>query len=291
MKKLNFVFVALTLLSASCSTEVLDQVTTTPVTVRVNDFTMTVEDSSGSQTRSTSIAGYEGVAAVTLAFYEGSTEIYKTTQLRSDASTYTTFGEFSLSLPKGSYTMVILAYNIFDDEAFTLTSPTLAAFTTGGPRETFAATQTVNITSTTAVSLSATLSRIIAQLFVVSDDKRTADVSQVRMTFSAGGKAFNPTTGLATTNTGFSNTVPIRSNVGARSGSIAYLYLATDEQTLDVTIETLDSEGHTISTKLVRDVPFKRNRITKLTGPLYTAPAATTFQLDTSWLTDHTMTF
>ena len=47
-------------------------------------------------------AGYNDVNAITLAFYSGSTEVEKVTQLKSDGSTYTTFGDFSLSLPKTS---------------------------------------------------------------------------------------------------------------------------------------------------------------------------------------------
>ena len=151
----------------------------------------------------------------------------------------------------------------------------------------------VNITNTSAVDISATLNRIIAKLQVHSSDGRTANANSVRMTFAAGGKSFNPTTGLATVNTGFAITAPISTAVGAVTNSGTYVYLETDEQTMDVTIETLDSEGNAIFSKTVQNVPFKRNRRTVLTGAMYTndAVSASSFQLNTDWLTDYPVNF
>ena len=57
------------------------------------------------------------------------------------------------------------------------------------------------------------------------------------------------------------------------------------EQTMNVTIETLDSDGNTIYSKTVENVPFKRNRRTKLTGAKYGASVeAGSFQVNTTWL-------
>lgn len=191
----------------------------------------------------------------------------------------------------GSYTMVVVAYKTQDDSPFVLTGPTAAAFTGAHAFETFATTQAVNITSTSDVNLSATLSRIVAKLQVLSTDGKTANAASIRMTMSAGGKGFNPATGLATSNTGFANTVSISAETGSTSNSISYLFLATDEQTMDVAIDVLDSDGNSISHREVSDVPFKRNRLTKLTGSLYSTDAGSAFQLSTAWLSDTTITF
>lgn len=104
----------------------------------------------------------------------------------------------------GSYTMVVLGYGFYEGDEFTLTSPTQAAFT-ADVRETFAATQAVNITSTAAVELSATLDRIVTRVKVISTDG-----------------------------------------------------------------------------KVVNNVPFQRNRNTKLTGSLYTAGTNGSFTINTS---------
>ena len=284
-------FAAIALLAASCTVKENPLDRMAPVTVHVNDFTVTQEEFPGSKAGTVSVANYSEINAITLGFYSGSEEVEKITQLKSDGSTYTTFGEFSLSLPMGSYTMVVLAYYTNENCVLTLTSPTEASFSTRS-RETFAYSRAVNITSSSAVDISATLSRIISQLKVVSTDGKTADVSNVRMTFSAGGKDFNPSTGLAITNTGYSNTVGVSAAVGTHSISSSFLFLAADEQDIDVTIETLDADGNTLFSETIENVPFKRNRVTKLTGAMYTNEALSgSFKVEAGWLDDYNANF
>ena len=262
-----------------------------PVRVHINEFSISQEEIPSKT--ATDVADYSGVKAITLAFYTADgDEQYKVTQMRADATTYTTFGEFNLSLPMGSYTMVVLGYGLNDGEpAITLTSPTSATFGDNPARETFVATQAVNITNTDAVSLSATLNRIVSKLKIHSTDGCTENAVNVRTTFSAGGKAFNPTPGLATSNTGFINVLPIQSTVGNSTNSISYLFLTSDEQSMTVTIDVLDADGNSISHKVVENVPFKRNRMTVLTGSLYSAGSTGSFQVDTDWLPEAEVTF
>ena len=286
MKKVTLFLAVILLVTGCAKKEAL-----VPVRVHINEFSISQEEIPSKT--ATDVADYTGVKAITLAFYTANgDEQYKVTQMRADATTYTTFGEFDLSLPMGSYTMVVLGYGLNDGEpAITLTSPTAATFGENPARETFVATQVVNITNTDAVSLSATLNRIVSKLKIHSTDGCTENAVNVRTTFSAGGKAFNPTTGLATSNTGFINVLPIQSTVGNSTNSISYLFLTSDEQSMTVTIDVLDADGNSISHKVVENVPFKRNRMTVLTGSLYSAGSTGSFQVDTDWLPDAEVTF
>lgn len=288
MKKILLsLFAAATLLFAACHKDN----GTAKVRVNVNDFAISQEDISKS---SEDVASYSGVKAITLAFYKANGyEQYKTTQLRDDTSTYSTFGHFDLSLPMGSYTMVVIGHGLNDGEqAITLTSPTSATFGNNPARETFAATQGVDITNTNdVVDISATLNRVISKLKIHSTDGCTENAVNVRTTFSAGGKAFNPTTGLATSNSGFVNTLPVQSAVGNSTNSISYLFLDTDEQTMTVTIDVLDANGSSISHKVVANVPFKCNRMTVLSGSIYSGDASGDFTVETEWLGDFNMDF
>lgn len=262
-----------------------------PVKVHVTGFSVAQEEFPATRAAQ-SVGDYSGVKVVTLAFYKGATEVYKHEQVRGALEEGETLGEFDCSLPMGSYTMVVIARGQGDNDGFTLTSPTEAAYTGDHSRETFAYTEAVNITNTSAVDISATLNRIIAKLEVHSSDGRAVNVTNVRMTMSAGGKSLNPTSGLATVNTGFANTVPISTAAGVTSNSVSYLFLATDEQNVDVTIETLDSNGAVLFSKTVNNVPFKRNRVTILTGAMYTNDAVSgTFKLETAWLTKEDVAF
>lgn len=252
------------------------------VTVTVNDFTISQEDFPGAKDTP---ASYIGVKAMTLAFFDAQgNEIYNTTQLRADNTTYTTFGEFELSLPLGSFTMVALGYG--SEVPITLNSASEAIYTADRCRETFVAAQAVNVTSTNPLSLSAELSRVVSKVIVRSTDTRTAGVDSVRVTFAAGGRGVNPQTGLSTTNSGLSNCVATTTAVGVASSTISYLFLNSDQQTMNVTVETLRTNGTVYSTRTVENVPLQRNAITLLSGPLYSNASGASFTLSTSWIGD-----
>lgn len=290
-KHITLSFAALVLL-ASCSIKDNRLNCLVPVNVHLNGFSISQEDLPATKADPVTPGSNSAVNAITLAFYDAEgVERYKVTQLKSDASTYTTFGDFSLSLRMDSYTMVAIAYTTKEESPFELTSPTSAAYTGAHAYETFVYTQTVDIDDTAPVDLSATLDRVVSMLTVISSDTKTANATNVRMTLSAGGKSFNPTTGLATVNTGLTNTVGISAAVGASSTSSTCLFLASDEQIMDVTIEVLDVDGNTLFSKLVQDVPFKRNRRTRLIGSIYSSNADASFLLNTEWLTAEEMDF
>lgn len=266
--------------------------TTAPVKVTVNDFTISSEgwpEASSGCTMANGAkdtpASYTGVKAMTLAFFDAQgNEIYNTTQLRADNTTYTTFGEFDLSLPLGSYTMVALGYG--SEVPITLNSATEASYTADRVRETFVVSQAVNVTSTNPLTLNAELSRVVSKVIVRSTDTRTAGVDSVRVTFAAGGRGVNPQTGLASSNNGLSNCVAISSAVGVASSTISYLFLNSDQQTMNVTVETIKTNGTVYSTRTVENVPLQRNAITLLSGPLYTNASGASFTVSTSWIGD-----
>lgn len=78
--------------------------------------------------------------------------------------------------------------------------------------------------------------------------------------------------------------------IGSTTYTGGYLFLATDEQTMDITIETLDAAGgNVIFSKTIKDVALKRNRQTTLNGPIYSANTqASSFQLNTAWISPAT---
>lgn len=291
--KIRLFLAGLVLLLAACSTDnSIHTDTLIPVTVRVSDFSVSQDEFPGTRA-TTAPASYEGIDAITLAFYtKDGTEQYKTTQLKSNLPSGKTFGEIELSLPIGSYTMVVIGRGHFSGDVFTLDSPASAFYDCEHVRETFTCTQDVKIGNCDAVELSATLNRIVAQVAVVSTDTKTPNVARIRTSFSAGGKRFSPTTGLALDNAGFSNTVVGMGEAGEKTSALNFLFLASDEQTMDVTIETLDADGAVLFSKTVPNVPLRRNRVTTLTGAMYSPAAATaTFTLSTDWLPGNNLNF
>lgn len=282
-------------MAASCSSD--ESVNTVdgaesfaPVTVSVEGFS--VEQGDIPLTRATTaLKDYEFAKFVTLAFYRSDgSEAYKHTQVKNDTNTFTTFGEFSCNLPLGSYTMVVLCNA--GNNAITLSSPTSATYGENKVMETFATTQTVNITSNNAVNLSATLNRIISVVAVRSTDNRPNDVTQIRITYSGGDKSFNPTTGLAANNDGFECVLGFSKPAGSQTNIGSYLFLATDEQNVDVLVEMLNSNGDVLYSRSAQNVPLKRNRITTLTGTLFNnTSVSSSFQVNEDWDTGYNMNF
>ena len=284
----------LLVVATGCSNKIIDETVNEkliPVRVLVDGFNVTQEELPSTRAAQ-DVADYSGVKVITLAFYDANgTEVYKANQTKDDASTYTTFGEFTCSLAMGSYTMVVVARGNKDGDVFTLTSPTEAAYTGEFARETFASTRSVNVSSGTPLSLTVTLNRIMAKLAIQSTDVRPSGVSKLRITYGAGGKAFNPTTGFATSNTGFTVTNTINSAVGSSIDVGSYVFLTANEQNMNVTLQLLDDGNSVFFTKVVENVPFKRNRVTVLRGGMFSSPTTSTFLVETDWEETSTVNF
>ena len=233
---------------------------------------------------------YNGLKAMTLAFYSADgSEVSKITQEKGSAEN---FGDFSLTLPLGSYTMVVIGRDVLEGDAFSLTSATAAGYTSERVRETFCAKQSVAITSSAAVNLDVTLNRIVAQLTIQSTDGRPEGASKIRTTYSGGGKMFSPSTGLAIEDTGFSVVNTPKSAVGAAIGVKNFAFLASNEQVMDITLEVLDADDNVLITKEVKNVPLARNKKTTLSGALFTPTAvAIGVRVEEDWLPEETITF
>ncbi len=293
LKQISLSFAAAALLTISCSVKEDRILCTAPVRVSVNGFTVTQEDLPAPTRAPQDVTDVTNIQVLTLAFYSGDTETYKTRQTRGALDEGETFGVFDLSLPMGSYTMVVIAQGLVDGETpIVLSSPTEATFGDNPTRNLFLTTRTVEIHSADAVDISATLNRVTAVFQVKSSDVRTAGAAQIRLTVRDGGKTFDPTSGLATSHEGNSRTVSISAAVGEVSTSTIYALLNSDEQDMEVTIETLDGNQNVLFSKTIQNVPFKRNRRTILTGAIYTnSSTGGSFQVDPDWPEDYNGTF
>ena len=293
LKQISLSIAAAALLTISCSVKEDRILCTAPVRVSVNGFTVSQEDLPAPTRAPQNVTDVTNIKVLTLAFYSGDTETYKPRQTRGALDEGETFGVFDLSLPMGSYTMVVIAQGLVDGETpIVLSSPTEATFGDNPTRNLFLTTRTVEIHSADAVDISATLNRVTAVFQVKSSDVRTAGATQIRLTVRDGGKTFDPTSGLATSHEGHSRALSISAAVGEVSTSTIYALLNSDEQDMDVTIETLDEGQNVLFTKTIRDVPFKRNRRTILTGAIYTnSSTGGSFQVDPDWPEDYNDTF
>lgn len=293
MKK-SILLAGLFLMAASCSSdESVNNLESAddfaPVTVRVDGFS--VEQSDIPLTRATALSTYNSVKFVTLAFYKSDgSEAYKHTQVRDNTDTYTTFGEFSCNLPIGSYTMVVLCND--GNNEITLSSPTSATYGSNIVMDTFVDTQEVNIANNNAVSLNVILDRIVSAVAVRSTDNRPNDVKKMRITYSGGDRSFDPSTGLAATNNGFNCVLNFNGSGGTTTNLGGSLFLATDEQNIDILVEMLNENNEVLYSRSAQNVPLKRNRVTSLTGTLFSnTGVSSSFQVNAEWISGISVNF
>ena len=300
----KLIFAGLSLLFAACSNEsehpivvenpVEDSVTFVPIKVHVNEFktTMTDFDEARAMTRSVDPKDYDNLKAITLAFYdEDNKEVYKKTQVKNDGSNLS-FNDFTADLPIGHYTLLALGYFYSNSDEFVLTSLTEAAFTSDKPRETFALTQNVTVTSGNPLQLEITLKRLTPKLTIRSTDVRSTSVKRMRTTYAKGGKRFNPTTGYALDDNGFTQTQSANTDDANLLKIASYPFLASESDKIDITIEALDANDQVLFTKQIPAVPLKRNAETTISGPIFTTGSSTIgITLDTDWLPGYEVTF
>ena len=263
------------------------------VRVHVSDFSFSQENFPDGNTRAgTDPISYNNVKAIDVAIFDGDTKVYAATQLKADATTYSTFGEFECQLPSGTYTMVAVARNLSTGDEFSITSPTLAAYTSERARETFCYTQNITVVDNTPVDINPAMKRVMAKFQLITKDVVPSNVATIRTTYAAGSKSFNPTTGLAIDDNGFFVTNSSKPTNTGMLDVYSILFLASDEETIDVTIEALDADQKVLLTKTLSNVHFRRNQVTKATGNLFTPGTSTlAFTLDTAWLSEEVVEF
>ena len=298
MQKKGLLFAGALLLFAACSNEGSLEVQTpvsvdsAEVCINVKDFTVTHEPFPGTRAVE-DVAKYENVGAITLAFYDADDkEVFRSTQIKADASTYTKFGQFSCKLPVGDYTLVSIGRELKDGDEFVFTSQVKAEYTSERVRETFTSSQSVSIPEAVHQEIDVTLQRIVTMVQVFSTDVRPAEVAKIRTTYGAASKSFNPSTGLATDSNGFSVTNSPNNPAGITIGVGSYAFLPANEQTMDITVEALDADGNALFTKVIPDVTLCRNQITMISGKLFTPTTSDfTIKINADWLPEQVIYF
>ena len=186
MRIKSIMLAGIILLAQSCSQKAAEEnnqdEVKTPVRVHVSDFSFSNENFPDAQTRAGDDPNnYTAVKAIDIAiFAAGNKQVYAATQIKDDATTYTTFGEFECSLPIGTYTMVVVARSRSKGDEFTITSPTQAAYTSERARETFCCTQSITVTGTAPVDISPVMNRVMAQFQLLSTDQAPSAATTLR---------------------------------------------------------------------------------------------------------------
>lgn len=289
MRKLNNIFklflaANLLLLVAACGKE---NVSNDNVIVNLSGFMESHGDIDGKDAvaAKATLAEYGNIQAVTLAFYNSSNQrVFNQTHLRADyADNINGFCRFSASLRPGDYRMVAVAYK--NEAPLSLNSPTEAVLSTPC-RETFCLSEDFQVTSTGTQYYSKELKRIVTRLIIRSTDSIPVNVTKLILHFGSGDDdSFNPSTGMATVDAGFTSEVELNPNY-RKVGVQKDFFLAADQESVGISYEALNNAGDVLYSKDLGSFSFQRNKVTQLKGPMFSAMEIGDFTVDIAWISD-----
>lgn len=263
MKKI-LVILAAGLVMAACEKPILDSedINDEPTGNVVLTF-----NASGAQTRAAtpSIGDYFTKLNVML-FNEDGTRYFD--KVRTQYSTDENFGQMSLTLPAGEYTVVAVGHSSV--KSATIKSPEMVQFTASDGEkltDTFCYEGTVTV-GDTPEQHALTMSRVASMVrFQFTDEEIPAALTHVKFDYTGGSANFNPTTSEGTTKSTQSEKRPVSADDQYQVFTFPYM-AATG--TLKMTVSALASDGTVIKKRTLESVPVTRNRITTFTGPLFT---------------------
>ena len=229
----------------------------------------------GAQTRSANVTiGDYFTKLNVMLFNEDGTKYFE--KVRTQYSSDENFGQMSLTLPAGEYTVVAVGHSSV--KSATIKSPEMVQFTASDGEkltDTFCYCGNVTIGDEPA-QYALTMSRVTAMVrFQFTDEEIPASLASVKFDYTGGSANFNPLTSEGTTKSTQSENRPVSGNDVYQVFTFPYL---SATGTLKMTVSALTSTGDVIKKKTLDAVPVTRNRITTYTGTLFTEGEGTITQ-------------
>ena len=203
-------------------------------------------------------------------------------QLHQSDNTAADFGVPTLDLSIGTHHLYFVASRgtspVLNTEAKTLTFTKVL--------DTFWRHYEITITSgTSSGSRAVSLDRVVTKLKVVFSDAIPTNAATFNITPTAWHYGFNYQTGNPTAETSQVITINIpNASIGATGESInVFGFSTTAEWNTNVAIVCKAANNDVLGSASLVGVPFKRNRVSEYTGPLFGDSGSMTLSLNTSW--------
>lgn len=217
--------------------------------------------SSSLLTRATDIA--ELCKRINLAVYKDGSRVNQINQTKSDDKN---FGNISLKLDSGKYTIVALAHNYTSNP--TLTNPEKITFG-HDLTDTFIWTEECNLNKDIEISVS--MRRAVGMFRLITTDTIPSNVGAIQFYYTGGSSTINALTGLGCVNSKQTSTFLINNDMKGKTATFDIFTFPKEETNskLNIKITVYDKSDNTMMEKEFIDVPLKRNQITQYTGKLF----------------------
>ena len=207
-------------------------------------------------------------------------------QIHQDDNTAEDFGKPVLQLAYGEHHVYFVASRG--------TTPTLnttaGTITWAKPSDTFYKDYEVNVVATSNGNRAVTLDRVATKLKLTITDEIPATCAEVGVTPATWYYGWNYVDGTPTASQQTERVVAVPANVIGTSGELVVTIFglsAADEWTTNVIVSGKTSAHAVIGTATITDAPFRANRSTEYSGPLFGAGGVATMSLSSEWLDSH----
>ena len=203
-------------------------------------------------------------------------------QLHQSDVTAEDFGKPVLNLAYGSHHIYIIASRstgaTLDTDAGTIIFTRVL--------DTFYKDYEVNVVSTSNGNRAVTLDRIVTKLrlgFTDAIAENAATFNITPTTWYYGWDYINATPADAKVNQTITVNIPA-SEIGSTSTTVnIYSFNTSSQVTTNITLNSKDADGNVIGQATIADVPFKSNRVSEYTGPLFGSAGNMTLSLNSTW--------
>jgi hypothetical protein len=290
MKKLFLMALAVCLITACEKDIVSDDATSTVVVddegnaVPTKKFTFTLKGDFSDQWKSVTTRGYlsadgKDLTDVWVLDYMGETLVQ---QIHQDDNTAEDFGKPVMNLAYGSHHVYFIASR---GQSATLdTENHVIKF--GKILDTFYKDYEVSVVATSNGNRAVTLDRVVTRLrltFTDVVDANAATINFAPTTWYYGWDYVTGTPADAKTDQVVSITIPDSEKGKAGLQANLFGFSGADVWTTDVAINSKKGDQTIIGQATLLDVPFKANRISEMSGPLFGTEGTMTLSLNGSW--------
>lgn len=177
-----------------------------------------------------------------------------------------TFGSLTISLPKGSYKIIVMAHS--SDGAPTFETWEKVKFKDNKTTDTFCAVKDIDVDDGGSYSLE--LKRCVAMFRLVVNDEIPSSVASMKFYYTGGSSTLNPITGFGCVNSRQTEIREVTASMrGKGSAFEVYSFPHAEEDELKITVSALDASGATLLQKTFDNVPIRRNMITQYKGNFF----------------------
>ncbi len=200
---------------------------------------------------------------VSFVIFNGDEKVKAVNQKSSDKD----FGKASVSLDKGTYTLVVIAHNGTGNPTFT--SPEEIKFPDNKVTETFYYCGDVDIDGTQDCDI--TLKHAVAMFRLTMNDATPQGVKRMKFYYTGGSSTFDAVTGYGCVNSKQTEYRDVTAAAYEGSSSYeVYTFPHSDGRNLKMDVSALSSDGTTVMySKTFEEVPVVVNQITEYTGSFY----------------------